>query len=290
MKNTLTTVAVLALAGAASAQHSYAPAGPVTTADSIEVINLGDGAAAGTYNVANISGDYVDLSGSYSQEVLIGLDDGVTLNTYSGGFFGAFDGTNTSASGTFNWSIPLSGFAGGLGNDLFLNVANQFGSFNFTLSNINVTIDNIVLPTLASLSIGTLMDGDQATGNTNGSSNDLVTTSGNAFTGTGTAETGGDDVYELIWGGGDLNAWLNFESGLDLDLFLYDSADDLVDSAFTVANPEHLSVAGLAAGTYYLRVDGFFGDAGGYTLTLPAPGSVALLGLAGLAGLRRRRA
>lgn len=148
--------------------------------------------------------------------------------------------------------------------------------------------------TLDDLSIGTLMAGDSVSGDTNLSSDDM---DGDGIGASG-LWSGGDDVYTLVWGGGDLTLDLLFTNvDGDLDMYLFNSntpdgaGGGLVDNAQSVDDNEQISVAGLAAGTYWVSVDGFFGDANAYDLnvSIPAPSALAALGLGGLVAGRRRR-
>lgn len=60
----------------------------------------------------------------------------------------------------------------------------------------------------------------------------------------------------------------------DLDLELYDSQNHLLETSYTTANVEQVSLAGLGAGTYYLRVFGYKGAANSsYSLYINAPQS-----------------
>jgi len=151
--------------------------------------------------------------------------------------------------------------------------------------------------TLDDLSIGTLVGGDSVMGNTAGSSDDM---NGDAIM-TGGSWNGGDDVYTLLWGGGDLVLDLLFAMPApdgndgDLDLFLFDNnlsggPGELAQALSLDAN-EQIEMLGLAAGTYYVSVDGWTGDTNAYTLnvSIPTPSSMALLGLGGLVVGRRRR-
>ncbi len=146
--------------------------------------------------------------------------------------------------------------------------------------------------TLDDLSIGTLNGGDSVMGDTALSSDDM-----NAdVIGSGGSWSGGDDVYTLSWGGGDLTLDLLFTDDLgDLDLFLFDNNNPTGELAqgISVDDNEQVVVAALAAGTYYVSVDGWLGASNSYTLNvsqdIPAPAGMALLGLGGLAAGRRRR-
>ncbi len=149
--------------------------------------------------------------------------------------------------------------------------------------------------TLDDLSIGTLMGGSMVSGNTAGSSDDMDADG----IGGGGSWSGGDDVYTLVWGGGDITIDLLFTNANgDLDLFLFDSntpdglGGGLVEDALSVDDNEQIFVAGLAAGTYWVSVDGWFGASNSYDLNvsgIPAPSAMALLGLGGLVAGRRRR-
>jgi len=147
--------------------------------------------------------------------------------------------------------------------------------------------------TLDDLSIATITGGSSTSGDTSGSADNMNGGSGIA---SGGSWSGGDDVYTLNWAGGDLVADLLFTT-LDGDLDLYvwgdNGATNLLGSGTSTSDNEQVTVAGLAAGTYYISVDGWFGDTNSYKLQLngvPTPASAALLGLGGLVATRRRRA
>ena len=147
--------------------------------------------------------------------------------------------------------------------------------------------------TLDDLSIATITGGSSTSGDTSGSADNMNGGSGIA---SGGSWSGGDDVYTLNWAGGDLVADLLFTT-LDGDLDLYvwgdNGATNLLGSSTSTSDNEQVAIAGLAAGTYYISVDGWFGDTNSYKLQLngvPTPASAALLGLGGLVATRRRRA
>ncbi|MBL4592118.1 MAG: hypothetical protein JKY96_09190 [Phycisphaerales bacterium] len=146
---------------------------------------------------------------------------------------------------------------------------------------------------LEALSLGTLVGGQSITGDTTGAMDNLEGTDGFVLGGTW---TGGDDVYSLNWAGGDLVATLDFitDNG-DIDLYVWgdDGATDLLGSSEGITNQEVVEVLGLAAGKYWIMVDGWLGATNTYTLSvngIPSPASAALLGLGGLVVTRRRRA
>lgn len=146
--------------------------------------------------------------------------------------------------------------------------------------------------TLDDLSIATLTGGANVSGSTTGASNDM---NGDTIGGTATGWNGGDDVYTVNWLGGDFQADLLFSNSLgDIDLFMFDnnSPSGELAQSITVDDNEQITIASLAAGTYYLSIDGWANATNSYQLVLngvPTPASAALLGLGGLVATRRRR-
>ena len=307
MKKTLSLAALMALAGAASAQFTFPTfTGTLTTADSFATANLG-AAPAGTYDIATITADYTDFmaSGSFSSEALVGLGDGVDNTIFSDGFvFQATNGVGNGDPVTLEWTIPVTGYAGG--SDFFFGVGNQFLGFNLNLTNISVTLDSLgPLPAYA--------PGAPAAVTPTALDLGVIGNEGDSF------------VFDTLG------------SGFDTELGLYDQAGVLItnnddidfDNGITQSSieTEAIDFSGLGAGTYYLALGAFntfYGGtdfdatttatAGGdwdlnidgalalegtladgevqfisFTI-VPAPGAAALLGLAGFAGLRRRRA
>jgi MYXO-CTERM domain-containing protein len=263
-------------------------------------LNLGP-AVAGPWNMVSITADWTTgMPGggsgflAYASEALATAGLTPDSGDLAGGNAFFSDGAGNTDPQTINWSFALDTEYDGL-SDLFVTFTEQFANYDYNLANVSVTLSfEEIEPEVFDLtpfSIGTLEDGDKGAGDTTRSTDDFQTTAGNVVFGTGTNETGGDDIWTLNWGGGDFEASLDIiTAGVDLDLFLYDTNGDLLASAFTVDNPEIIA-GSLAAGTYFLRVDGFLGDAGQYSLSItPAPGAMALMGVAGLAGFRRRRA
>lgn len=104
---------------------------------------------------------------------------------------------------------------------------------------------------------------------------------------------GGDDVWQLDWPGGNMHLQMTYDNFFaDLDLFLYEpgSLDD--SSIYSILNTgvEDIDVAGAAAGTYYVVIDGVGVDEGPYTLAVtPEPTSLALLALGACVAARARR-
>lgn len=103
---------------------------------------------------------------------------------------------------------------------------------------------------------------------------------------------GGDDVYALNWLGGDMTITLTSTGGSDNDLFLYrpDSLDSSGDYSI-VGALDTVTIPAAPAGIYYINVDSTAFSEGSYNLavSVPAPGTGAMLGTAMLAFARRRR-
>ena len=62
----------------------------------------------------------------------------------------------------------------------------------------------------------------------------------------------------------------------DLDLYLYDAAGNQLDYAKSVTDDERISLKGLAAGDYYVKVVGYEGNVNEYKLAFSLPESVVL--------------
>ncbi|MCA9283135.1 MAG: pre-peptidase C-terminal domain-containing protein [Phycisphaerales bacterium] len=136
--------------------------------------------------------------------------------------------------------------------------------------------------------LGPLGPGSSVGGDTSTSTDD-----NNGFT-TGTpggSWSGADDVYQLNWPGGSITVDLLFtHASGDLDLFLWDSDQNTNIVASTSTSDNEGFFGTLAAGTYYMTVDGWAGDSNSYTLNVvPTPAAAGVLGMAGLAGITRRR-
>lgn len=158
-------------------------------------------------------------------------------------------------------------------------------------------IAGFATPSLADFSgqiiLGPLTAGSAVSGNTTGHAddNDGFDSGGHFFD----IWDGGDDVWQLNWGGGDLVVSLFNTGAADNDLFLYvpgslDSTEH--SSVFPGPMPDVITILGAAAGTYYINVDTESGSEGAYNLTvgqIPGPGASALMGAVLLLNARRRR-
>lgn len=106
---------------------------------------------------------------------------------------------------------------------------------------------------------------------------------------------GGDDAWALDWPGGDLSVDMVYSTAQgDPDLFLYEPGSYDDSGIYSIGNSglENVSLADAPAGRYYLVVDCTAFTEAPYQLSVgavPAPSGLALLGVVGLAGHRRRR-
>lgn len=104
---------------------------------------------------------------------------------------------------------------------------------------------------------------------------------------------GGDDVYSLIWPGGDMTVNLTSDPFGDADLFIYRPSDLDESADYSAAGTfDTVSILGAPAGTYYVVVDTTRGNESPYEVAvaaIPAPGTGLMLGLAATGLLRRRR-
>jgi len=139
--------------------------------------------------------------------------------------------------------------------------------------------------------LGPLVNGSVVTGDTSGATdnNDGWFSGGPIFG----IWDGGDDVWQLNWTGGALRVELAYDNttSADLDLFLYvpGNLDESTLDSIGNTGLDAVTLAGAAAGTYYVLVDSTAGAEGPYELRiLPAPGGAALLA-GGLGVLVRRR-
>jgi hypothetical protein len=315
--------ALLAAAAAANAQFTATNAGPIASAaPAANVVNNGNfsfnyaGAAFQTGSIRFTGSLTTGGIGSFSNEARWRITNpaGFTLDlgAQPGSANATWTGTLNLGPNTFG-GIPLSTFS---------QASNSVGNWNFRafesfddggVAGIDATWTNVSFEFIAFVppTPPTCIDLGNLTAST---STSFVLPSASTVTWYcfNWANTPGDQlVIDTL---GSLTA-AGF-SGVDTEIGLYDSLGNLVvtndDIAFP-ANPESRVVrnpGALAAGTYYLAVtqfNGIFnpgwnvtasasssGDFSGSNIrvnfTVPAPSSLALIGMGGLLAARRRRA
>lgn len=306
MKGISLVAALVAISsGSAFAGFTATNAGPLTiSTDPVPgAAGVGAGNGSFTYNHAgadfipgtiDISVDATPVNGiTWGSEISVEICNPSVCAT-------AQIGSGSTWLGTQNFSVSLSGAEGVLtGTSVGTWTFEFYDSYDDTgidasLTNIEIDVQDFVPPPppppLTDFLTATVGLG-KTFGDTNNGSDVMDGVSGSPFA--SGSETGPEDVYELNWAGGDLFIDLDILSvGVDLDFFVYDSADPLapLDYAWTTADPETLEFLGLAAGTYYIRVDGYQGAAGEYSLLItPEPATLVLLGFGAVGLLRRRR-
>lgn len=102
---------------------------------------------------------------------------------------------------------------------------------------------------------------------------------------------GGDDVYRLVWPGGDMTVTLDSLSGSDNDLFVYSpGALDSTGDYSIVGSHDVVTIPGAGAGDYFINVDSTFFSEGDYQLGVtPEPGTAGLVAMGLLLAGRLRR-
>jgi hypothetical protein len=147
---------------------------------------------------------------------------------------------------------------------------------------------------LDALSEGTLNGGESILASNVGPNN----MDGDLLGGGASNWNGGDDVYSFQWGGGDVTIDLFFgmaagTNGGDLDLFLIADGNGggaNIGSSSSITDNEQIVANGLAAGKYWIVIDGWHLGGNEYKLAVsPTPGAAAVFGLAGIAAAGRRR-
>lgn len=102
---------------------------------------------------------------------------------------------------------------------------------------------------------------------------------------------GGDDVWRLIWPGGDMTVTLDSLGGSDNDLFVYSPGSlDSTGDYSTVGAHDVVTIPGAGAGDYFINIDSTFFSEGSYQLTItPEPGTAGLMLLGLIVAGRSRR-
>jgi hypothetical protein len=262
----------------------------VTDAGATQVLDT-SAIIGNTYGSWEMSVDWSDNFDAWSVEAQAGL----WSNPDAAYVTAPFTSTNGQTNGnpiTLTWGGSLTqNLTIGGGADLELDMLQTWGGSSANWNNVSITLfeGSVSLPMLSDISIATIGPGANVMGNNSGSPDVL-----NGPNGFGNGSwSGGDDVYTLNWTGGDLIVDLLFtHANGDLDLFVWgnDTATNLLGSGLSVSDNEQVVVPGLAAGTYYIHVDGWQGASNDYKLNvIPTPGALAVFGFAGLAAARRRR-
>jgi hypothetical protein len=246
----------------------------------------------GTYTGFSISVDWVAGGGNpWSNEANIFFADGnfTTFTTIHQNGTTADNGASNGDPVTLTWNgflaIPYEG-----GDPLWFLGSQAYSGSTAAWSNISVTLTQAAVPTLDDFLTGTLNGPvDSVSGNTLGGGDNL-----NGPNGIGAGSWSGEDhVYQLNWGGGDINIDLLFTNAngdIDLILFGDNTGNVVLGSGQSTTDNENVNILGLAAGTYYIAVDGWQGDTNSYDLNVtPEPASIALLAMGAAVVIRRRR-
>jgi len=311
MKKSIALIAAAGIAAAANAQYNVNLGNLNVNDAGISVDLMGAGIPAGNYTSFSVSADWVAGAGNpFSTEAIWAFTDAAfdpvnddpNLFTFYADPGPSPDALGSGAPVTLTWNGFLSPNYQG-GDSLWFNALQTFGGSDAVWGNVDITLgfDTVTAP--ASTPLGTNPDTmvnqpiaesevqwfsfDVAGGA--GALDWSISTAGS----TNTGGTFGDDDTEL----GLYDAAGNLIATNDDEDFFADILTSRLDSD---------GLGALADGTYYIAVGNFnttFGAAGfdvsststavGNTkLTvsfIPAPASLAMLGLGGLAAARRRR-
>ena len=309
MKKTIAIIAAAGLATAANAQFNVNLGNLAVTDAGISDDLNGAGIPAASYTSFSVTADWVVGGGNpFSNEAIWaftdaafapGVDDPALFTFY------ADPGVSPDAlaSGdpvSLTWNGFLSPNYSG-GDSLFFNALQTFGGSDATWNNVDITLgfDSVMAPTSINL------------GANPSSSPSVPLPQGEITWFTFDVEGGAGGLDWSIDTFGSSNTGGSFGDD-DTELALYDSAGNVIatnDDAIPGTNflSELLSddVGALADGTYYIAAGAFnsvFADAFDASSTstavgttvlnvsfIPAPASLAMLGLGGLAAARRRR-
>ncbi|GJM24950.1 MAG: hypothetical protein DHS20C16_13650 [Phycisphaerae bacterium] len=249
---------------------------------------------AGTYTGYSVSFDWTDATNAWSNEAVVAFADNDLANfvvQYSGATAdnAAADGNPVTLTYDGFFDVAYEG-----GDPLWFISWETYAGASFNLANVAITLtQGAPVSPFASLALQGVLNGpvDSASGDTTGAADQVA---GGAGPGAGSANYfSGDHTYQLNWGGGDINIDSLFTNANgDIDLFLYDDTPGagLVASGTSVDDNENINLVGLAAGTYYIVIDGWQGAENAYQLNVtPEPASIALLAMGAAVVVRRRR-
>lgn len=300
----LTAAAVLGAAGIANAQYNV-NLGTLAVGDSPMMTDL-NGAAipAGNYTSYSVSVDWVAGGGNpFSNEAIFALTDSMDLMTAT---FYADPGPSADAASsgdpvTLTWNgfldTPYQG-----GDPLFLNTLQTFSGSDATWNNVDITLDFATVAQPTAIDLGTNPGGSMSVPLNEAEITwfcfDVVGGAGAmpwSLDTIGSTNTGGsfaDDDTELALYAADgtllaTNDDEDFGAGILTSLIDSDGTGALADGKYFIAAGSFNSMfasnfdatsTSTATGTTVLN----------YSF-VPAPGAMALMGLAGVAGIRRRR-
>lgn len=324
LRTALAATSVAALAGLASA------ASETTSFTNVDVNNGGvsvNFTLTGGFNLSTFSWDGIandngtgtfgsDLQvilqapGGASEQFTLGSGgSGFGIANFSGTAFGGGLGALSGVSTAGMWTATFDDFF-----DDGPDPEHTWQSLDFTFSDVLPAVGSGTFPaTFNPFVTSTLNPGDMVTGTTAGGSNDFEFNELDPGNVNATPYDGNDALFLINHPGGFADIILEqeglagFVPGQDLDVRIVEIEGDFSDLN-TVFNEsaegslnigsavDRLTYSNLAAGTYAVLVDTWIGDGGPdggafkLTYNIPAPSSLALVGLGGLAAARRRRA
>lgn len=306
----LSALALIAAAGAATAQYNVNLGNLAVSDAGISVDLMGAGIPAANYTSFSVSVDWVAGSGvPFSNEAIWALTDGAFTPGVSDPSLFTFyadpgvspDALASQDPVTLTWSGFLSPNYQG-GDSLWFNALQTFGGSNASWNNVDITLgfDTVMQP--ASTALGT-----------------NPSTMVNQPIGAGEVQW---FSFELAGGAGALPWEISLAGSTntggsfgddDTEIGLYDAAGNLIatnddedfGNGILTSLLDSAGVGALADGEYFIAVGNFnttFGPAFGASSTstavgntkltvnfIPAPAGLAMLGLGGLAMGRRRR-
>lgn len=289
-----TATASAALLASLPAQAQVFNLGSLNVSTNQEIALDTSSIAAGTYTSYTLTLDWsttgVPPAEPFSREADFLLTAGGLSDpqTFYADPFVASNGAFNSAPVSLIWhAFLLAEYDAG--DPLTFIYRQQFAGTTAQWDNVVIELGQAPGRTYEELSLGMLTPGVAVIGDTSNSSDNIAGNDGTYLTGDD-GWNGGDDVYTIVWGGGELTLEANFtHADGDLDLFLYEELGrDPLALSTNSADLESLTID-LEPGTYYAVLDGWQGDSNSYSIALvPEPGSASLLLLIG-GGLMRRR-
>ena len=324
LRTTLAATSVAAIAGLASA------ASETTSFTNIDVNNGGvsvnftltGGFNLNTFSWAGTASD--NGTGTFGSDMQVTLQapggasapftlgsggSGFGIANFSGTAFGGGLGALSGVSTAGMWTATFDDFF-----DDGPDPEHTWQSLDFTFSDVIPPVGSGAFPaTFSPFVTQTLNPGDMFSGTTAGGTNNFEFNELDPGNINATPYDGNDQVFLINHPGGFADLLFEqegiegFVAGQDLDFRIVE-IEGVFSDLNTVLNEaaegslnigsatERLTYSNLAAGTYAVLVDTWIGDGGPdggafkLTYNIPAPSSLALVGLGGLAAARRRRA